>query len=202
MTMTFRRPLSVALARNRFSNHQTAVPPASPGGKHMANIRTLAKNLDRADSEVAWMWATDRKTFTFTPDSVPLEEYTTACDRLHAATTAYGAAAWDRARAARDKFRDRKSIPATAKFAVKLRGDKYEAMYQLDAITERGYLYKTEREVIDANIVLWLADQKYEIAQEKYQSEEAMRRRQNRADKAAGVVRITRTRRNAGMVCT
>lgn len=111
-------------------------------------------------------------------------EYDGLLHKRHEAASIYSRALWQRVIAARDKFRNRVQ-PPRARDAIALREEMYDAEIHLDLLEKLGFDFSTERERIDAHARAWLARERYEIAEEKFQDHQ----RQARADRRAGIVR-------------
>src|SRR5438067_1506764 len=114
------------------------------------SIARLGKELDKAESAVNAMMAADKGTYFFSPDSVPFEEYVAIMHRRHEAELAYGRAVTERSRAAREKFRNRKT-PIRSRDAFKLRDKMYQAEALVDEIEAARPEFATSREFIDAD---------------------------------------------------
>ena len=144
------------------------------------NLARLGRELDEAERAVSAMMSADRGTYFFSPDSVPFKEYVAIMHRRHVAELAYGSAVTGRSRAAREKFRNRKTAPR-ARDAIKLRDKMYEAEALIDEIEAARPDFATMREFIDANAAFTVASAIYDYAQERYNSDEAQSRRRNAA---------------------
>jgi hypothetical protein len=146
----------------------------------MASLKMLGDRLDEAERAVSAMMSADRGTYFFSPDSVPFEGYVAIMHRRHVAELAYGRAVTERSRAARERYRNRKTTPR-ARDAIKLRDKMYETEAHLDEIIAARPEFATTREFIDANAAFTVAGAIYDYAQERYNSDEAVSRRRDAA---------------------
>jgi hypothetical protein len=144
------------------------------------NLARLGRDLDNAERAVSAMWAADKGSFTFSPDSVSFEEFERIMQRHHDAELVYGQAMTDRSRAAREKFKARKRAPRS-RDAFRLREKLYEAGAHLDEIIECRPELATLREFIDAQAAFNEADAIYDYAEAMYNSEESASRRRDAA---------------------
>jgi hypothetical protein len=158
-------------------------------------IKKLAAALDSAECALSAVWLSDHGTFAFSPDSLSYERWCILSHRFHKLKGAYTTAVGDRNRAARARARNRKTPPKSRdKFALEDR--MHEAADRLDVIEAMRPDFATARELIDANASFLLADSLLDIAQEHYQNAASLRRRQNRADAASNIVRVSHRRKS------
>ena len=80
--------------------------------------------------------------------------------------------------------------------AVKLKDQMYSALERLDEIIELDPDLTTKRDFLDANSAYALAVSLFDIAEQKYQSEDAAARRRDAADRASNIVRRTYRRKS------
>jgi hypothetical protein len=110
--------------------------------------------------------------------------------RFYVLAAEYGQALGARNLYQRCKLENSKRVP-TQRDAVKLRGEMYSAMANIDELEELGSDFHTYREFSDANSASAFAISAYEIAQEKFRDAD----RQARADRASNIVRKTYRRK-------
>ncbi len=87
-----------------------------------------------------------------------------------------------------------KRVP-TNRDAVKLKGQMFDALERLDDLAELDPDLTTKRDFLDANSAYALAVSLFDIAEQKYQSEDAAARRRDAADRASNIVRRTSRRK-------
>ena len=162
------------------------------------SLKRLGDDLDEAERAVSAMMFADRGTYDLSPDSVAFVDYITIMQWRHDAELAYGFAVTEREREKREKFKNRKT-PIKTRDAFRLRDRKFEAECRVDEIVAARPEFATLREFIDANATFVTADAIYDLAQERYNSEEQAARRRDAADRASNIVR-RRPRRKSSEV--
>jgi hypothetical protein len=148
------------------------------------DLKRLGDELDEAEAVRSAMWAADKGTFAFSPDSVTFAEFERIMKRYHDAELAYGAAVTERSLAVREKYRARKTAPRSFE-AFKLRDKRFAAECLIDEIVAARPEFATAREFIDANAAFIVADAIYDMAERRYQAA----RRRDAVDPSSIVVR-------------
>lgn len=119
------------------------------------------------------------------PRGFSQDDWERLCADRASAENAFSAAVWDQAKAQRDRFKNRKRLP-TYVDGQRLREAMVKAAAKFDVLCELGPDLYTCDEWHELRAAAWLAAEKFEVAQERYQDDE----RQAAADARAGIVRV------------
>ncbi len=138
-------------------------------------IRKLGEALDRAEAE-RFKNGETRHTF-----------YVLALE--------YGQALAARNLYRRCKAENAERVP-THRDAIKLKGRIYGALAHLEELEELDSDLVTKRDFLEANSAYALAIALFDIAEQKYQTQEATARRRDAADRASNIVRRTYRRKS------
>lgn len=158
------------------------------------SIRTLARQLDKAENAVAIMMTADTGSFFYSPDSVAFPDYVALMHARHVARAALIDGLNERAKITRDKFANRKR-PISSDEALPLKYRYLSAAINADELEElRAQLgCIRESEWLEAGSELATADWICDEAQRRYTAQQ----RKARDDAAKGIVRHYHRRKAA-----